>query len=121
MNCTPPRVEAKSWANTTAISAFWLRINRSASCGVATLPTIVKYSDCARRSTALRVMWSNCEVTTTVRTFFTSVVMANPKMSIIAMGMPNKMSIVRLSRKMWRVSLITNDMNCCITVACLVA
>ena len=80
--------------------------------GVAMVAVMVKYSDAANRSTACWVRWSIEEVTMTVRTFFTSVVMANPKMSIIATGMPKRMSIVRLSRRMWRVSLMTKEINC---------
>ena len=87
----------------------------SASCGVLTVCVMVKYSDCANRSTAVCVRWSICEVTTTVRTFFTSVVIAKPKSIIITTGIPKRMSIVRLSRRMCLASLMTNDINCFIT------
>ena len=76
MSCTSPRFEAKSFEKTMAISAFWLRISCSASLGVATAAVMVKYSEAASLSTACWVRWSVEEVTTMVRTFFTSVVMA---------------------------------------------
>ena len=95
-----------------AMSAFCPRMTRSASRGVATTGVIVKYSDAANRSTACCVRWSIELVTTTVRTFFTSVVMAKPKISISTSGMPKRMSIVRLSRRMCFPSLMTNEMNC---------
>ena len=110
--CMPFFLLAKSCAKTTAISAFCLRMSRSASPGVLAVWVMVKYSDCASLSTAACVRWSVCEVTTMVRTFFTSVVMAKPKSNIITTGMPKRMSIVRLSRRMWRASLMTNDINC---------
>ena len=112
INCTPLRLEAKSGPKTMAMSAFWLRMTRSASRGVATTWVMVKYSDAASLSTACWVRWSIELVTTTVRTFFTSVVMAKPKMSISTNGMPKRMSIVRLSRRMCFPSLMTNEMNC---------
>ena len=87
-------------------------MSRSASCGVQTVWVMVKYSDCANRSTAACVRWSICEVTTTVRTFFTSVVMAKPKRSIITTGIPKSISIVRMSRRICLASLITNAINC---------
>ena len=55
ISCRPLFLLAKSLANTTAMSAFWLRIIRSASRGVPAVATMVKYSDCASRSTACRV------------------------------------------------------------------
>ena len=88
----------------------------SASLGLSTVCVMVKYSDCDIRSTALCVCKSICDVTTTVRTFFTSVVMAKPNISIITTGIPKSMSIVRLSRRICRVSFITNDLNCFIIV-----
>ena len=88
----------------------------SASLGVFTVCVMVKYSDCESLSTALCVCRSICDVTTTVRTFFTSVVMAKPNISIITTGIPKSMSIVRLSRRICRVSFITKDINCFIIV-----
>ena len=58
------------------------------------------------------VRWSIELVTITVRTLRTSVVMAKPKSSISTNGMPKRISIVRLSRRMCLVSLITNEINC---------
>ena len=87
-------------------------MRRSASWGVWTVLTISKYSEAARRLTAACVWGDICDVTTTVRTFFTSVVMAKPKMNISTMGMPNSISIVRLSRRMCFASFMTNDINC---------
>ena len=108
MNCRPLFFEAKSRENTTARSAFWFRMSCSASCGVPAVAVIMKYSEAARRSMARWVRWSVCEVTTTVRTFFTSFVMAKPKSSISTTGIPKSMSIVRRSRTMWRASFFTN-------------
>ena len=73
------------------------------------MAVMVKYSDAASRSITCCVWWFICDVTTTVRTFFTSLVMAKPKMSIITTGMPKSISIVRLSRRMWRASLMTKE------------
>ena len=61
---------------------------------------MVKYSEAAKRSTACCVCGLICEVTTTVRTFLTSVVMAKPNSNISTTGMPKRMSIVRRSRRM---------------------
>ena len=105
----PPCLLAKSRPNTTAMSAFWLRMSLSASCGVAAVFVMVKYSDWASRSITFCVRWSLLAVTTTVRTFFTSVEMAKPKISIITTGMPKRMSIVRLSRRMCLPSLMTKE------------
>ena len=58
------------------------------------------------------VRWSDEAVITTVRTFLTSLVMAKPKRSMSATGMPKRMSIVRLSRRMCLVSLMTKLTNC---------
>ena len=112
INCIPVCLEAKSSANTTAMSAFWFRIICSASLGTETTATISKYSEADKRSTTACVKWSICETTITVRTFFTSVDMANPNINIIIIGIPKSISIVRLSRTMCFASLITNEMNC---------
>ena len=94
------------------MSAFWLRMSRFASSGVATTCVSVKFSDAARQSVACCVASFALPITTMVRTFFTSVVMAKPNSSIMTIGMPNRISMVRLSRTMCFVSLITNEINC---------
>ena len=113
------------------MSACWLRMSRSASAGVATVAVMMKYSDCESRSTACCVRWSICEVTTTVRTFLTSVVMAKPKSSISTMGMPKRMSMVRRSRRICLASLMMKENNrppkpspregCLVTFICLLS
>ena len=83
-----------------AMSAFWRRIISLAASAVGAIAVSVKYSDVRSASTARCVCGFMAAVTTTVRTFLTSVVMANPNSSISTTGIPKRMSIVRLSRRM---------------------
>ena len=120
MSCTRPsplaRRAANEGENTTAMSARWQRMSRSAEAAVGAVPTRVKCSVAASSATSRRVRWSAEAVTTTVRTSFTSVRTAKPSSNIIITGIPKRMSIVRRSRTMWRVSLPTKDRKVFIVV-----
>ena len=122
ITCTMPLVSSpftllSLLKNTTAMSAFWSLMSRSASFVVRTLYNMSKYSLAPSFSTIRCVSWSTEVRTTAVRTSLTSVEMAKPKRSIWTMGIPKRMSIVRLSRRMWRASLMTKDINCFIVLS----
>lgn len=53
---------------------------------------------------------------TATRLWLSSVVMAKPNKMICNTGMPNKINIVRRSRKMWKNSILIKAQNCFIFI-----